>query len=105
MPALLKGLFDRMWLPGFAFNFNKETKKVDKHLTGKTGRVIILSGTHSPLSAWWQFGDYTNEIQYGIMEFAGIKTAVTAYGPCEKTSDKIRAKWIDETNKLGKKAA
>lgn len=105
MPALLKGLFDRMWLPGFAFNFNKETKKVDKHLTGKTGRVIILSGTHSPLSAWWQFGDYTNEIQYGILEFAGIKTAVTAYGPCEKTSDETRAKWIDETNKLGKQAA
>ena len=104
MPALLKGMFDRMWLPGFAFNFNKETKKVEKHLTGKTGRVIIVSGTHSPLSAWWQFGDYTNEIQYGIMEFAGIRTNVTAFGPCEKCTDDKRSNWLKETKKLGEKA-
>lgn len=104
MPAVLKGMFDRMWLPGFAFNFNKETKKIEKHLLGKTGRAIIISGTHSPLSAWWQFGDYTNEIQYGIMEFAGISTHVTAYGPCEKCADEKRVAWINDTKKLGKKA-
>ncbi len=104
MPALLKGLFDRMWLPGFAFNFNKETKKIEKHLRGKTGRVIILSGTHSPFSTWWQFGDFTNEIQYGIMEFAGIRTKVSAFGPCEKVDDAAREKWLKEVENLGKKA-
>ncbi len=92
MPALLKGLFDRFWLPGFAFNFNKQTKKIEKHLTGRTARVFIVSGTHSPFSTWWQFGDYTNEIQYGILEFAGIKTTVTSFGPCEKVNDACRSK-------------
>jgi len=104
MPALLKGLFDRFWLPGFAFNFNKETKKIEKHLKGKTGRVIILSGTHSPFSTWWQFGDFTNEIQYGILEFAGIRTQVSAYGPCEKVDEAARGKWLKEVENLGKKA-
>lgn len=102
MPALLKGLFDRFWLPGFAFNFNKQTKKLEKHLTGKTGRVFILSGTHSPFSTWWKFGDYTNEIQYGILEFAGIKTQITAFGPCEKVNDTCRSKWIKQVESLGK---
>ena len=104
MPALLKGLFDRFWLPGFAFNFNKQTKKIEKHLAGKTGRVIILSGSHSPFMTWWQFGDYTNEIQYGILEFAGIRTQVSSFGPCEKVDEPVRVKWLKEVEILGKKA-
>lgn len=102
MPALLKGLFDRIWLPGFAFNFNKETKKIEKHLAGKTARVFVLSGSHSPFKTWWQFGDYTNEIQYGILEFAGLKTQVSSYGPCEKVDDKVREKWLKQVESLGK---
>lgn len=104
MPAILKGLFDRMWLPGFAFNFNKETKQIEQHLKGKTARVIILSGTHSPFRAWWKFGDFTNEIQYGILEFAGIKTTVTPYGPCERVGDACREKWLAEIRTFGTRA-
>jgi putative NADPH-quinone reductase len=102
MPAGLKGLFDRFWLPGFAFNFNKQTKRIEKHLKGKTARVYVMSGSHSPFKTWWQFGDYTNEIQYGILEFAGIETKVTTYGPCERVGDKCRAKWIKEVEAHGR---
>lgn len=104
MPALLKGLIDRFWLPGFAFNFNKETKKVEQHLAGRTARVFVLAGTHSPFKTWWRFGDYTNEIQYGILEFAGIKTNVSTYGPCEKVDEERREKWLLEAESLGKHA-
>lgn len=104
MPAILKGLFDRFWLPGFAFNFNKQTKKIEKHLVGKTGRVIIISGSHSPFKTWWQFGDFTNEIQYGILEFAGIRTNVSAFGPAEKVTEEVRTKWLKEVELLGKKS-
>ncbi len=102
MPAILKGLFDRMWIPGFAFNFNKETKQLEQHLKGKTGRVIIVAGTHSPFKTWWKFGDYTNEIQHGILGFAGIHTAVTAFGPCNKVSDECKEKWLKQAEKLGR---
>lgn len=103
MPAILKGLFDRMWLPGFAFNFDKETKKLIQRLSGKTGRVIIVAGTHSPFWTWWKFGDFTNEIQYGILEFAGIKTQVSAFGPCDRIDDDVRTKWLKEIEGLGGK--
>jgi NAD(P)H dehydrogenase (quinone) len=103
MPAILKGLFDRFWIPGFAFNFNKETQKIEKHLKGKTARVIIVAGSHTPFQTWWKYGDYTNEIQHGILEFAGIKTKVSPFGPCEKVGQPCREKWLTQVETLGKK--
>lgn len=103
MPAIVKGLFDRFWIPGFAFNFNKETKRIEQHLTGKTARVIIVAGSHSPFKTWWKFGDYTNEIQHGILEFAGIKTKVSPFGPCERVGDTCRSNWLLKIENLGKK--
>jgi len=103
MPAILKGLFDRFWIPGFAFNFNKETKKIEQHLKNKTARVIVVAGSHSPFKTWWKYGDYTNEIQHGILEFAGIKTKVSPFGPCERVGNTCRSKWLQQIEKLGKK--
>tara|TARA_B100000745_G_scaffold97299_1_gene61816 strand:+ start:3310 stop:3888 length:579 start_codon:yes stop_codon:yes gene_type:complete len=104
MPALLKGLFDRFWIPGFAFNFDKVTKKLIKRLKGKTARVIVVAGTNGPFKTWWKYGDFTNEIQHGILEFAGIKTKVSVYGPCERVDGQCRDKWLNEVAKLGEKA-
>lgn len=101
MPAILKGLFDRFWLPGFAFNFDKTTHKVIQRLQGKTARIIIVAGHLSPFATWWKYGDYTNEIRHGILEFAGIKTSVSAFGPCERTTDTCRLAWVKKVEDLG----
>jgi len=103
MPAILKGMFDRMWLPGFAFNFDKQTKKLIKRLKGKTARVIIVSGTHSPLAMWFKFGDFTNEISRGILGFSGMEVSVSAFGPCEKCSDSDRSKWMKQIENLARR--
>jgi putative NADPH-quinone reductase len=103
MPAIIKGMFDRMFLPGFAFNFDKQTKKLIQRLTGKTARVIVVAGTHSPFMTWLKFGDYTNEIQHAILGFAGMKTKVSTFGPSDKVSDVVRAKWKEKVRRLGAK--
>jgi putative NADPH-quinone reductase len=103
MPAILKGLFDRMWIPGFAFNFDKVTKRLVKRLAGKTGRTIVVAGTHSPFKTWWLFGDYTNEIQHGILGFSGIDTSVTTFGPSEKVSEAKKNQWLKKVEELGRK--
>lgn len=105
MPALLKGLFDRMWLPGFAFRFPKDpqgkTKVLqEKLLKGKTGRVIVCAGTH-PLIIWLLFGDFTNEISRGILKFAGIKNRVTVFGPSEKVPPWKYDHWIKKIYRFG----
>lgn len=101
MPAKLKGMFDRMYLPGFAFNFDKETKKLIQRLKGKTARVIVVAGTHSPFMTWFRFGDYTNEIVHGILGFAGIKAKATTFGPSNKVSEDVHKKWVSKVEKLG----
>lgn len=103
MPALLKGMFDRMYLPGFAFNFDKEKGQLIQRLKGKTARVIIVAGTHSPFMTWLRFGDYTNEIVHGILGFAGIKARAIAFGPCNKVSDTLREKWVEKVRCYARK--
>lgn len=103
MPALLKGLFDRMWLPGFAFNFDKQTKELIQHLKGKTARVIILSGSHSPFMLWMKYGDYTNEVVRGIFGFAGFKVSTTSFGPCERQTEHAHKSWLKKVEEMGRK--
>ena len=100
MPALLKGMFDRMFLPGFAFNFEKPSGKLIQRLKGKTGRVIVVAGTHSPFMTWLKFGDYTNEIVHGILGFAGMKAKTTTFGPCNRADEKQHIKWKKRVAKL-----
>jgi NAD(P)H dehydrogenase (quinone) len=104
MPAILKGLFDRMWLPGFAFNFDKATKKLIQRLKGKTARVIIIAGTQSPFQTWWKYGDFTNEIRRGILAFAGFSpVSLTAFGPAEHVADTKKEGWKKKVEVLGRK--
>lgn len=106
MPAILKGMFDRIFLPGFAFNFNKKTGKVLQLLKVKSARVIIISGTFHPLYIRFHFGDFTNEISKGILGFCGISpVSVTTFGPAQQVTDQKRETWKKKVYDLGKKAA
>ena len=74
MPALLKGVFDRAWLPGFAFQFTGEFTW-EKLLKGRTATMIVTSNT-MPLLQRIIFGDTTNELKNGILWFAGFSHIV-----------------------------
>lgn len=107
MPALLKGLFDRMWLPAFAFRYRKTSdgkQKLgwQKLLKGKTSRVIVLSGSR-PILIYLFFGDYTNEITRGILGFAGFKVSLTCAGPIQDSTDGMRARWKRKVERLGRR--
>jgi putative NADPH-quinone reductase len=108
MPALLKGAFDRIWLPGFAFKMRKTKQGAPalgwyKKLKGKTARVFILSGTH-PFMIWMFFGDYTNEIKMGILWFAGFKVRTSLFGPSETAPEWKRNEWRRKVARLAKYA-
>jgi len=107
MPTLLKGLFDRMWLPGFAFGFYKggirgHFNLWKRYMRGKTARVLVLSGTH-PFLIWLFFGDYTNEIKRGILWFVGFRTKLSLFGPSDKAPEWKKNEWRKKIIRLGKR--
>ncbi len=102
MPALLKGMFDRMWLPGFAFKFHPSGLWWDGLLKGRSARVFVTSDA-PPIFTRIIFGDTTNEIRRGILWFAGFSVSVKKIGPVKKISEEKKQKWYARLKKWGSK--
>ncbi|PIR85548.1 NADPH:quinone reductase [Candidatus Kaiserbacteria bacterium CG10_big_fil_rev_8_21_14_0_10_45_20] len=104
MPALLKGLFDRAWLPGFAFRFHKNKMGWDKLLRGKSARIVITAAS-SGLIGRFLFGDFTNELARGTLGFAGIDPVrITIFSFVERSTKEKCTHWIKKMKKMGKSA-
>jgi NAD(P)H dehydrogenase (quinone) len=102
MPAILKGMFDRMFLPGFAYHFNKNGMGWAKLLKGKSARIIITMDSW-PMVQRFLFGDSTNEISRAIFGFAGIHPVVVKkIGPVKSMSDKEKTSWKETLKDWGK---
>lgn len=107
MPALLKGLIDRIWLPGFAFRYHKSKSGKrqlgwDRLLKGRSARVVTLLNA-PPFLEYIAFGDYMNELVHGTLGFAGFKTRVTKIGNSESLSPAMVARWEKKLKELGTK--
>ena len=102
MPALLKGMFDRMWLPGFAYKFKPDGLMWEKLLTNKTATVFVTSDAQ-PLLARMMFGDSTNEIKKGILEFSGFSVTIKKIGPLKHSSPEDLKKLLRRFKGFGKK--
>lgn len=77
-PALLKGFFDRLFLPGWAFSFGKGGK-IDKLLTGRTSTVIYTQGAPKFASLLF-FGDsFWKHFKRYIVSFCGFAPVKRVY--------------------------
>ncbi len=104
MPALLKGLFDRAWLPGFSYHFPEKGLGWKRLLKGRTARMIVTSDT-IPLVLRIVFGDTTNEMRKGILWFAGFSPVrVTKFGYLKHFGMWRRERMKQKAYSLGKKA-
>jgi len=103
-PALLKGFFDRVFLPGFAFKYHKSGPLWDKLLRGKTARLIVTMDSPK----WYNFFVYRspghNSMKKAILEFCGIKPVkISSFATIKSSDDKKRNQWLSEVEKLGYK--
>ena len=101
-PALLKGFFDRTFLPDFAFKYHIKDPFWDKLLKGKTARLIVTMDT--PKWYYWLVNKNAghHSIKIGILKFCGIKPVkITSFAPVKSANDKKRKKWLEEVEILG----
>lgn len=97
MPSLLKGLFDRVLLPGYAFKYREDSQRVDKLLAGRSAHVIVTMDT----PPWYYWLVYRmpghHQIKKTILEFCGIKPVkITSLGPVRSASPVQLKKWLQQ---------
>ncbi len=103
MPAILKGMFDRMFLPGFAYHFREHDMGWHGLLHGRSAHVFITMDSW-PILQRILFGDSTNEIGRAILKFSGIHPVkIKKIGPIKGMSTEHLNKWNDEMYLFGKK--
>lgn len=104
LPAITKGFIDRLFLPGFAFQYRENSVWWDKLLKGKTAHIITTLDQPS----WYYWLVYgrpsVNQLKKSTLEFCGIKPVrVTYIGVVKTATPEVRNKWIEKVVVLGRK--
>lgn len=102
MPAKMKGVIDRAFLPGFAMEYHEKDPWWDKLLKGRSGDVLLTSDA----PAWFDQLLYrrpaANAAKRAMMEFSGIKPVrVLQVGTVKDAKDAKIKTWIDKAYRLG----
>ena len=104
MPSLLKGFFEQVLRPGFAFD--RETKGWPKgNLTGRSARIVITMGMPGWLYRWFYGAHSLKSLERNILSYVGIKPIrETIYGMIDAASEAKRTKWLHDMQALGRQA-
>ena len=102
LPAIAKGFIDRLFLPGFAFQYRKNSVWWDKLLAGRTAHIIT---TLDQPSWYYRFAfgrPSVNQLKKSTLEFCGIKPVkVTYIGPIKNSAPEMREKWLLKIKRMG----
>lgn len=105
-PAIVRGFFDRVFLPGWAFRYEKGSVLPRQLLTNKSARVILTMD--SP--GWWYTLHYKrcvhNSFGTGSLAFCGISPVrfTSVYNMLHLSQEKREA-WLIRVEQAGKKDA
>lgn len=102
LPAITKGFIDRLFLPGFVFQYRENSMFWDKLLKGKTAHII----TTLDQPGWYYRFVYgrpsVNQLKRSTLGFCGVKPVTVTYiGIIKDSTDAARKKWLEKVEKLG----
>jgi len=96
MPAKMKGVLDRAFLPGFAMNYHEHDAFWDKLLTGRSADVFITADA----PGWFDRLIYARpagrQVERLVMKFSGIKPVRTfQFGTVKAAKPEKIRHWLD----------
>lgn len=105
-PTLLKGFYDRVLLPGTAFQYHKRSPFWDRLLKGRSGDVLITTDT--PVSYLkMRFGNPIGKrLKFQVLGFCGIRPLrITFFGTVRRGgAEKRMPKWLEKASALAQSA-
>lgn len=102
-PALLKGFFDRVFLPHFAFRYHDGKPLPEKLLTGRTARIITTMDT-----PWWYYALVYRSVgiravKTSVLNFCGIHPVKVSYfRPVISSTKEQREQWLTHVEQMGR---
>lgn len=105
MPALLKGFFEQVLRPGFAFAGGAKgfPKKL---LRGRSARVVVTMGMPSLFYRWYFRAHSLKSFERNILAFIGIKPIqATLVGSVESMSEDQRKELLARMEEFGRLAS
>ena len=102
MPALLKGFFEQLLRPGFAFEYQKSGGMAKKLLTGKSARIVVTMGMPAFVYRWIFSAHSLKSLIRNTLRFCGVgPVKSTLIGNIEGLTERQRDDWLDELRGLG----
>ena len=102
MPALMKGFFDRILLPNFAFKYRAEGELWDKYLSGRSARLIVTMDAPPIFYRLVLKAPGHQQMREGVLGFCGIEPVnITEIGPVKHSDEARRGGWIKHVRRLG----
>ncbi|EJM94624.1 putative NADPH-quinone reductase (modulator of drug activity B) [Pseudomonas sp. GM74] len=101
VPALLKGFFDRVFLPGFAFKYRQGKAFPDKLLHGRTAHLLVTMDTPPWYYRWIYRMPGLHQVRKTTLEFCGIKpTCTLTFGPILGASADRHTEWLRQAEAI-----
>ncbi len=102
LPAMMKGFIDRLFLPGFAFQYKENSVWWDKLLKGRTGHIITTLDQPSWYYRLFYGSPSVNQLKKTTLEFCGITPVRVNYiGVIKNSESKQREKWLQKVYEFG----
>lgn len=106
MPAQLKGLIDRTFLPNITFKYAAGSSLPQQLLKGKTARLLITMDAPIWYYRYWQGAPVVRQLKQNILGFCGFKQIqVTWFGKVLHSSVLERQGWLKQAQQLASNQA
>ncbi|MBX7096065.1 MAG: NAD(P)H-dependent oxidoreductase [Flavobacteriales bacterium] len=104
MPALLKGFIDRVFLPGFAFKYKKDSPMWDKLLKGRSTELIVTMDAPVWHHVLFNRSHGTKAFKKFTLEFCGFRfLGTTRMGSMRFSNEQMRELFLNKVQTLARK--